>query len=85
MAASMQRRHNANPEHRLPHKKPFPSHSTGDFRMNASRLILVLAAAFAASGTALACDDPATGHGQDASAAQHQTSAQLQSGTQAAN
>ncbi|WP_175882498.1 hypothetical protein [Burkholderia sp. BCC0044] len=40
--------------------------------MDASRLILALAAAFAVSGTAVACDDP---H-HDASAAQQQSSAE---------
>ena len=38
--------------------------------MNASRVILALAAAFAVSGNAVACDDP----DHDAPAAQQQTS-----------
>ncbi|MBP0609533.1 MULTISPECIES: hypothetical protein [Burkholderia] len=40
--------------------------------MNASRVILALAAAFAVSGNAVACDDP----DHDAPAAQQQTSDQ---------
>ncbi|CAI8695810.1 hypothetical protein BTK96_003919 [Burkholderia pyrrocinia] len=54
--------------------------------MKATRLILVLAAAFAASSAALACDDPAVGgHGHDAPAAQHQTGAEHQANTEAVN
>ncbi|MBM2771507.1 MULTISPECIES: hypothetical protein [Burkholderia] len=53
--------------------------------MKATHLILALAAAFATSGAALACDDPAVdGHGHDAPAAQHQTGAEHQSNTEAA-
>ncbi|MCO1366476.1 hypothetical protein [Burkholderia multivorans] len=54
--------------------------------MKTTQLILILAAAFAACNAALACDDPAVGgRGHDAPAAQHQTSAEHQSNTEAAN
>jgi len=53
-------------------QKAFPPIETGDYLMNASRVILALAAAFAVSGNAVACDDP----DHDAPAAQQQTSDQ---------
>lgn len=54
--------------------------------MKATRLILTLAVAFAASTAAMACNDPAVGgHGHEAPAAQHQTGAKHHSNTEVAN
>lgn len=68
----MPRGHNTNPERLVSPPKAFPPIETGDYLMNASRVILALAAAFAVSGNAVACDDP----DHDAPAAQQQTSDQ---------
>lgn len=66
----MRRGHTTYPERLVSPEKAFPPIETGDYLMNASRVILALAAAFAVSGNAVACDDP----DHDAPAAQQQTS-----------